>query len=206
MFRIKKFIWLLLFGSLWGISEVFVGGVLYGAMVPRASVYLSVWAVFMLAVARGMFNKPGTSTAISIIAALYKLVNTSPFFCHICGILFLGIAFDLAASLLMKDQSRVSYRSVLAGVAGAYGGHALFAIFVTYIIRYEYWAGEGLPKVLDHIFVNGSLTAVFSILAFPLGQWIGLNGESFSRRRPGWAYSVALLFSIIIWALGRIAA
>jgi len=203
---IRGLTWLLLLGSLWGMSEVFIGGALYNANVPRTSVYLSVLAVFIMVVARGALNKPGSSTAVGIIAAAYKLLNAAPFFCHIYGILFLAIAFDLAFSLLGKDERRFSPRTLAALMAGVYGGYILFALFVTWIIRYPYWSEPGLPKVLDHVFINGSLVAITSFLFFRLGLWIGLSGESFVRRHPRWASSVAVLLSFILWTLGQIAA
>jgi hypothetical protein len=202
----RQLTWLVLFGSLWGMSEVFIGGALYNANVPRASVFLSVLAVFILVVARGVLNRPGSSTAVGIIAAAYRLVNAGPFFCHIYGILFLAIAFDLAFLLLRKGERRFSSRMLAALMAGVYGGHALFALFVTWIIRYSYWFEAGLPKVLDHVFINGSLVAIPSFLFFRLWQRIGLNGETFVRRHPRWACSAALLLSLFLWALGQIAA
>jgi len=45
----RQLAWLLLFGSLWGMSEVAIGGVLYNKNVPYASVWLSAWAFFVLA-------------------------------------------------------------------------------------------------------------------------------------------------------------
>jgi hypothetical protein len=204
--KYKQLVWLVFFGSLWGVSEVLAGGALYEANVPRASLYLSVWAIFVLASARGLLNKPGSSTAIGGIAAIYRLVNTAPFFCHICGILFLGMAFDLASSLLMRNENKVSFRSSLSGVFGSYGGQALFALVMTYIIRYEFWVEGGWRKVLDHIFVSGSLIALAASVVFPLGYWVGLKGESFRPLRSRWAYRGAFLFSLALWALGRIAA
>jgi hypothetical protein len=202
----RQLAWLAVFGSLWGMSEVFIGGALYNANVPRASVYLSVWAIFILVVARGVLNRPGSSAAVGIIAAAYKLVNAAPFFCHIYGILFLAIAFDFAFSLLRKDERRFSSRTLGALMAGVYGGHTLFALFMTYIIRYPYWAEAGLLKVLDHVFINGSLAAILSFLFFRLGQRIGMNSESFIQRHPRWACSVALSLSLLLWTLGQIAA
>jgi hypothetical protein len=202
MIRIRQLPWLLLFGSLWGMSEVFIGGALYNANVPRASVYLSLLAVFILVAARGVLNRRWSSTAVGIIAAAYKLVNAAPFFCHILGILFLALAFDLAFSLLRKDERQFFFRDILAIMAAVYGGYAFFAIFVTFIIRYQYWSAGGVSKVLDHIFINGSLTVIPCFLFFPLGLWIGLSAESFIRRHPNWASSVAVLLSLILWTLG----
>lgn len=63
---------------------------------------------------------------------------------------FLGIAFDLAATLLMKEKHRGFFRSSLTGVISAYSGHALFALIITYIIRFEYWIGLNGKSFVEH--------------------------------------------------------
>lgn len=95
MRNIRSWVWLFLFGSLWGICEVLAGEGLLGKEVPYASVWLSAWAFLVLAVARGVVNKLGSSTAVGAIAAIFKLVNAAPFFCHLLGIFMLGLAFDV---------------------------------------------------------------------------------------------------------------
>jgi hypothetical protein len=205
MKRFKYCVWLLLYGSLWGISEVIAGGILYRDTVPYASVWLAAWAVFVLAVARGVLNKPGSSTVIAAFAVIFKVVNTTPFFCHLLAIFFLGLAFDIASSLLMKHERKISYRSSISGALSTYGGYALFALVITYIVRYEYWAVGGLTKVLHHIFVSGSLAALTAVIAVPLGYWIGVNGWIMAERRWSWAYTWAFVALIILWTLGRIA-
>jgi hypothetical protein len=202
---VRQWAWLLLFGSVWGISEVAVGGALYRANVAHASVWLAAWAFLILAVARGVLNKPGSSAAIGALAAMFKLVNAGPFLCHLLGIFALGVAFDLVATLLIGDERTVSYRTAAAGLASAYGGYALFALTITYGIRYSYWIAGGLPKVLNHILVGGSFAALTAVVAVPLGYWLGLRGEALALRRPRWAYSGALLASVVFWSLGRIA-
>ena len=204
MKRSKYWVWLLLCGSLWGIGEVIAGGMLYGDTVPFASVWLTAWALFVLALARGVLNKPGSSTIIGAFAVIFKAVNTTPFFCHLLAIFFLGLAFDIASSLLMKHERKISYRSSISGALSAYGGYALFALVITYIVRYEHWALGGLTKVLHYIFVSGSLAALTSVIAVPLGYWIGVNGWIKTERRRRWAYTGAFVALVILWTLGRI--
>lgn len=201
----RQFAWLLLFGSLWGISEVVIGGVLYNKNVSYASVWLSAWAFFVLALARGVMNRPGYSTIIGVIAVLFKLINAPPFFCHLLGIIALGVAFDLAATLLIKHKPTISYRHILSGVLSAYSGYALFTLVITYIVRYKYWTIGGSAKVLDHIFVGGSFAALAAIVTVPLGYWVGVNGEILIQRRPRSAFISALAASLILWTLGRLA-
>ena len=201
----QQWIWLLLFGSVWGIGEVAIGGALYKANVAYASVWLSAWALCVLALARGLLNKPGSSTFIGGVATLFKLVNASPFLCHLLGIFALGLAFDVAASLLLKDERGVSYRSSLAGLLSAYAGYALFAFTITYVVRYHWWTAEGLPKVLRHIFVSGTFAAAAGLVLVPLGYWVGLQAETLALRRPRWVYGSALVASVVFWGLAQVA-
>jgi len=167
----KQLVWLLFFGSLWGLSEVAIGGALFRENMPYASVWLSAWAFFIMALARGIINKPGSSTAIGSVAALFRFINAAPFFCHLLGIFALGVAFDMAATLLIKRNREISHRESLSGALGAYDGYALFALIITYIVRYEIWTVAGSAKVLHHIFVSGSIAALAAIVTVPLGYW-----------------------------------
>jgi hypothetical protein len=204
MKNIKNWVWLLAFGSLWGIMEVIGGEAFFKNNVPHASVWLSAWAFFIMGVARGVINKPGTSTAVGATAALFKLVNASPYYCHLLGIFFLGMVFDIAATLWMKNEKKYSLRTGLAGIVSAYGGYALFAIVITYLIRYRPWVAGGTPKVLHHIFIGGSFAALAAIVLIPLGLIIGINGEAASERSPRWAAAGAFVALVVLWTLGRI--
>lgn len=198
----KNWIWLLLFGSLWGMSEVIAGGILFENDIPLASVWLGVWALFLLSVARGIWNQVGSSTTIGFFAVLFKLVNAAPFFCHLLGIFSLGLAFDVASSLLMKSDKRNAFRASLTGITSSYSGYALFALVITYIIRYSYWVEGGLSKVSHHIFVSGSVTALAAAGLVPLGLWIGINSARLTQRRSRWVYSGAFLATIVLWIFG----
>jgi len=206
MRNFRHLIWVVFFGSIWGLSEVVAGNTLFNAEVPQASVWLSAWALFILAVARGLFNKPGSSTLIGAIAVLFRAVNTAPFFCHLLGIFLLGFAFDLAATLLMKRKDDPFLKRSMAGVFVSYSGYTLFALIITYIIRYEFWVAGGLTKVIAHIFVSGSLLALIAILIVPLGYRVGQKGETIILRYPRWVHGASLLISFLIWTLGRLVA
>jgi len=149
-------------------------------------------------------NRPGSSSAIGVIAVLFKLINAAPFFCHLLGIFAIGVSFDLVATLLMKHKPTISYRHILSGVLSAYGGYALFALVITYIVRYKYWTIGGSARVLHHIFVGGSFAALAAIVTVPLGYWVGVNGKILIQRRPRSAFISAMAASLILWTLGRL--
>ncbi len=191
--------WLLLFGSIWGINEVFLGDVLYRNDVQGSSVILTAIALFLLAVSRGMINKPGSSALIGAFAVLFRLANTAPSYCHLLGIFLLGATFDVFSSLLIKNKDSAPLRWSAAGVVSAFGNNALFALLITYVFRYEYWVAGGFSKVSHHIFISGSITTVIAALVVPLGFFVGKNGGILFDRRPRWSCAGTILGSIALW-------
>ena len=200
----KTWVILLMFGSLWGFSEVFAGEFLYSERVPFASVWLSAFALFVLGLSRGLINRPGSSTVIGATAALFKLANAAPYWCHLLGIAFLGLFFDLAASAWMKRGQKPGWKTVLSGIVAAYGGYASFAVMITYVARYDPWVRGGTARVLRHILVGGSLAAVAAAITVILGYVIGTRTEKSTSTGPGWAFAGSLVVLIALWTLGRV--
>jgi hypothetical protein len=201
MKKFKPIMWLFLFGSIWGINELFLGEILYRNDVQNSSVILTVMALFLLAVSRGMINKPGSSALIGTFAVLFRLVNTAPSYCHLLGIFLLGAIFDVFSSLLVKNKDHAPLRWGAAGMLSAFGNNALFALLITYAFRYEYWVAGGFSKVLHHIFISGGITTFIAALLVPLGFIVGRNGGILFDRRPRWSYAGAILGSIALWTV-----
>ncbi len=201
--KLNPWVMLLLFGSLWGLMEVLAGEAFFKQAVPHASVVLSVWALLMLAVARAVWNRPGTSTLVGVIAALFKLVNAAPFYCHLVGIVVVGLAFDAAVTLLSRKIKPVDWRSSLVGAVSPFMANAVFGVFMAYIIRYQFWAGNG-PKVLNYILVSGGLTALAAVVLVPFGFWLGTNAGSLTLRKPRLALAGAMTGLAAVWTLARV--
>jgi hypothetical protein len=201
MKKFKPVMWLFLFGSIWGVNEVFLGDILYRNDVQNSSVILTVMALFLLAISRGMINKPGSSALIGTVAVLFRLANTAPSYCHLLGIFLLGATFDVFSSLLIKNKEHAPLRWGATGLLSAFGNNALFALLITYVFRYEYWVAGGSSKVLHHIFVSGSIITVLAALLAPLGFFTGKNGGILFDRRPRWSYAGTILGSITLWTV-----
>ena len=208
--NLKIGVWILLYGSLWGLSEALLGGLLYSNQVPRASVYLGAWALLLLAAARRTANIPGTSSAMGIIAALFRLVNAGFFICHLGGIVLLGVAFDLAASLWLKNipgkRSGIytrTLRTAGTGILSAFLSNAAFALVFAFFIRYDHWAEGGWPKVFEYIFVSGGLLALAAAVCVPLGWRLGLKAQDMPERKLSTVTRYALALSVSFWILGR---
>ena len=160
----------LFFSALWGFSEAIFGGFLYGRAVPYSSAYLTIIGFGILTIARLYLPQIGTATAIAALAMLYKFFN-SPFYgCHLLGILLTGISYDLFFSVF-----KIKNKSINA-VAAVYLSYASFAILITYVFRYGFWVQAGVPKILRHIGISGSIAAVGCAVIVPLsfrfGKWL----------------------------------
>ena len=201
MKKFRPILWLFLFGSIWGMNEVFLGEILYRNEVQHSSVILIVMALFLLAVSRGMIDKPGSSALIGGFAVLFRLANTAPSYCHLLGIFLLGVTFDIIASVLIKREEKKPIKWSLTGAASAFGNNALFALLITYVFRYEYWVAAGASKVSHHIFVSGSIASLLSAFLVPVGFLVGKNGITFADRRPLWSSAGTILASLVLWVV-----
>ena len=93
------------FGSLWGLSEVTLGGWLYAVHASHASIILTVVSLVILAVARTILPQWGSSSAIGFVAILFKLVNVPFFACHLWAIILFGIGYDISCRLVPRMVS-----------------------------------------------------------------------------------------------------
>jgi len=191
---------ILFFSGIWGISEAVLGGFLYRASVPYASVALTLIAFVVLTFAKIYFPQKGIATLIAVFAMLYKFMNAPFFACHMFGILLTGVCYDLFFSVFkIKNKS-------LCAAAAVYLNYILFALMMTYLFRYDYWAQAGLIKVLSYIGISGSIaalsTAVFVPLSFRFGEKLkakyGMPFELKLRLAAG-GISVA---TVLIWMFG----
>jgi hypothetical protein len=152
----------LFFSGLWGLCEAVLGGALYRAGVQHASVVLTACGLVILSFAAVYFPHKGIPTAIAGCAMLYKFLNEPFFACHLLGILLTGLCYDLVFNVL-----KVRNRPV-AAAGTVYTSYVLFAVLMTYVIQYEYWAQAGMGKLLNYVLAGGSMAALACALLVPL--------------------------------------
>jgi len=194
---------ILFFSGLWGISEAVLGDALYSANVPYASVPLTIIGFVIMAVAHVYFPHTGTATLIAACAMLYKFLNVPFFFCHLLGILMMGMCYDLFFSVL-KIKSRS-----LSAAAAVYLNYLLFALMITYIFRYEHWVQAGFAGMLRHVLISGSMAAlgcaVLVPVSFRLGRQIKANYSGPFNLKLKFVPSSVLIVTIGLWVFSIVA-
>jgi hypothetical protein len=190
-----KIVCLAVLASAWGLSEL-IGG---------ETVWLTAVALFLLATGRAVLNRAGTSTAMATVAVLFKSVNTAPFLCHLVGIALLGVAFDLAATLLWRNHRQPYLRAALTGALSAYLSCILFAASMVWIFKYRYWADGGLQRIGEHTLYSGSRGALTALVVVPLGFWLGRLLTRRADGHPQLVLRAAVVICLALWVLGPFA-
>ncbi len=197
----------LFFGSLWGIIEASFGDWLYSNGTPYPSLYLTALAFVILATSKVFLRNFWSGTAIGLIAMLFKLVNMPFFACHLLAIALLGAGFDIAYGVVTNFY-KGKFRLPVAGLIGAYLGRALFAVIITYLIRYEYWLVDGHAnhaKAFGYIFLSGTVSAVIGMIAVPAGNRIaeGFQQLLWTNMHPRLSTASVFAATFGIWLIQR---
>jgi hypothetical protein len=187
-----RMVCLALLASAWGLSEL-IGG---------KTIWLTAVALLLLAAGRALLNRPGSSTAMAAVAVLFKSVNTAPFLCHLAGIALLGLAFDLTASLLWRDDRKPYFRAALTGMISAYLSCFLFGASMIWIFKFNSWAGGGLGRLGEYMLSSGSRGALTALIIVPAGLWLGRQLAWQAAGHPRVVLRAAAATCLALWALG----
>jgi hypothetical protein len=190
-----RMVCLALLASAWGLSEL-IGG---------ETVWLTAVALLLLAVARALVNRPGSSTAMAATAVLFKSVNTAPFVCHLAGIALLGLAFDITASLLWREDRKAFLGAALTGMISAYLSCFLFATSMVWIVKYKHWAGGGIERIGAYTLSSGSRGALTALVVVPVGLWLGRLLARQAAGHPRTVLRAAVAVCLALWVLGSFA-
>lgn len=202
--KIRLLIGILLFGSLWGFSEVVIGNALRDANLPAGSIMTGVFALGLLLLSRLLFKTRGMQFGMGAVAGILRLFN--PFgSCHICSAIAImaeGLLFELIwAGLSIEDeQSPTAIVKVSAGVITSYGIYVLGYIVTQIMTPLLSSAGfhiQNLLPFIPQILSSGLLAAVIGGAAAPV-VWL-LKDLELKKVKDSLYYSASILISAICW-------
>jgi hypothetical protein len=208
----------LLFGSIWGLSEALLGSAVRSAVLPLRAAILTGIGMGLMGAAFGATRKPALLPAIALVTAatmqLAVPVLQCSFLCRAnsgLAVVLHGawLAGVLSFTGLAGRKSVPAYAiagfsaAILSSVAFYYGGMKLAPC--DYLLSF---AGEG---GLARFFIKeGAIWAVFSSVLFPAGvaAGAGLNNTvmSWKSRTPGIVYgasaaSIAICLALIVLSI-----
>ncbi len=161
----------LLFGSLWGLSELGIGEIAFLNDVPRAP-FLTAAGIFFLVLTRRLWDVPGSSFALGALASAFKFVQHPVWGCKIAAVLMVGAIFDVGMTILRARRAdgtqaasgTPSLRTALVRAPiVAFVSFVLFGYFARYVLLNPYWSMAG--KMIDYQFVQGPIAAALAVPA-----------------------------------------
>ncbi len=196
----KNILWILLFGSLVGMNETFLGSF----SLPYRSVILSTITIFLFSLARYKIPLRWTTILIAGIAVMFKLNNLGIYNCSsnvlLCGptaLLLLGISYEVFAGLFNLRRQNTLRNYFLTCIFTALFAFGAFAILNTFIL--SVW---DFGKLFEYAFIRASMTATFSGL---LSIFTIYNIRSFNQQiffNPYLVKSILGILVIGLWLFG----
>lgn len=165
----------LVFGSLWGLSECIFGTMLHDAGLPAGAIMTGFFVIMFLVMSRTFYRQPGMQLGMGMVAGGLRLFN--PFVgCHICSALAImaeGAIFELIwykISFDFKGMKTLTMQSSL-GIITAYcifvGGYVVTQV-LTPIVSASGFYLENLIVLMPKILASGLLPALIGGVILPI--------------------------------------
>ena len=175
MNKIKLLAGILLFGSLWGFSEVIIGSALDDIGLPSGAIMTGFFAVTFLVISRMIYRQPGMQIGIGLIAGALRIFN--PFVgCHLCSgiaIMSEGAIFEIIwykISLDLGELKTVIMQSSM-GIISAYfiyiGGYIVTQILTPIASGANFYV-ENLIVFIPRILSSGLIAALIGAAILPV--------------------------------------
>jgi len=174
MKNIKLLAGILVFGSLWGFSEVIFGSGINEVGLPAGAIMTGFFAFFFLVFSRMIYRQPGMQFGISLVAGSLRLFN--PFVgCHLCSAIAIvaeGAIFEIVWYKIELDFSDLITMKMKTsmGIITAYliyvSGYIITQILTPIASGATFYI-ENLIAFLPNILGSGLIAALVGAVVLP---------------------------------------
>jgi len=202
---------IMVLGSLWGLSETALSGVITAAGLPYRAGILTGVGIGLLAVAVAAFRKPLILPAIAAVAILCKqLVVPILHVSVMCkansclAVMVEGLVLAGGVTLAGRKLHRGTLARIASGALAALSAAAAFYFVGMRVAPCRYLLTFDRPGGLQAFMVaEGLVWAVFSGLLFPAGYWVGArledSGFALGRKNPLAYYVTSAVLVVLCW-------
>lgn len=204
--RMKLVAGMILFGSLWGFSEVIIGSTLGDMGLPSGVLMTAFFAMTFMVISRMIYRQPGMQMGMGLIAGSLRMFN--PFMgCHLCSALAImaeGVLFELLWYMFSKDFDELKntlYQGSM-GIITAYilytGGSIITQILTPFASSQTFFV-EDLIGFIPNILARGLLAGLAGVVVIP----VLFTAKKFTniKIRDPFYYPTTLGVSLICWII-----
>jgi len=194
---------IIVFGSIWGFSEVILGSLIAEAGYPSGGLMTGFFAIPILVLTRMIFKQPGMQLGMGLIAGSLRVFN--PFIgCQICSaiaimaeamlfeIIFYGISTDFKELKNLTMQTSIGIISAYVIFVGGY----IVTQVLTPIVAGSGFYLENLIVFMPRILAAGVLPALIATITVPTILMVKKLDLSIKDRLY---YSTAVGITIFCW-------
>ena len=194
---------ILIFGSLWGFSEVIIGSSLSDIGLPSGALMTGFFAIFFLVMSRLAFRQPGMQLGMGLVAGTLRMFN--PFMgCHLCSaiaimaeamifeIIWRNLSFDFNKYRNLTMQASLGIFTVYCLYVGGY----IITQILTPIVDSGVFYIENIVATLPKILASGILPALIGGVIMPIS--IQINNLDLTLKDKIY-YPTTLGISAVCW-------
>jgi hypothetical protein len=209
---------ILVFGSLWGLFEATLGGLLNLIIFPNKGAIMSSIGAAIMAAALALYRKPVMLPGIGVVAASFKWLNSWLLFVPInavyiinpaMAIVFESLAFGLVAVFLRDRISENRLIGIGAGVLVGLMSATAYVYFAVYATHSPIFARMGIKSIGEFIIGNGVVQAAFFGVLLPVGYLVGqklaAKAPAALARRPLY-YATSGATIVLCWGMSALIA
>ena len=204
-------------GSLWGLSEVVLGGAIRAAGLPYRTGILTGVGIGIMGIAVGAYRKPSMLAGIALVAILCKqLVVPILHISVMCkansclAVMLEGLALAGIVSLAGRKLDRSHLAQITSGASAPLLAAATFYFIGLRVAPCRYLLSFNRPGgFVAFLAVEGLVWAVFSAILFPAGYWVGARfrdiGLALRTRKPLFYYTTFVALVVCCWVASAFA-
>ena len=199
----------LVFGSIWGLIEVTLGGFLHAIHLPQKGAIMGGLAISLMALFTTVTGRPSLVPLLGFIAASFKPLDAfilgvppwSPYITNPAAAIVLeALAFGAIVVVLKKVIDRNLLAKAGAGIMAGYLGYILYAVFASLLGR-GIWPTLTFSEKLQFIWTNATAIAIAGALALIVGYYLGRASRprlhAFQQFHPQLFYSTSFALVIV---------
>jgi hypothetical protein len=209
MSKYEKILMILVFGSLWGATELF-GRDLFRVMgIPQKSALLFGLGIIILYASKRLLDLPGSVVVMALIAGLFKTASSNFHPCQFAAVMINGIVFDITYTAFKGRLNSDPVNRIIAAPVIVYVSYAAFAVFATYVLREASWASAGWAGIRSYLTSDAVSASLISIVTINLGYYLGnaIQPDTLLRKlqMPAVTFRiVSVVLVAAIWIAGQI--
>ena len=174
MNNMKILVGVILFGSLWGFSEVIIGSAVHETGLPTGAIMTGIFALFFLVSSRMIYRQPGMQLGIGLVAGGLRIFN--PFVgCHLCSAIAImseAALFEILWYKISPDFSELK-NTITKGSMGIITAYTIYigGYIITQILTPIASGGafyiENLIVFMPTILASGLIAALIGGVVLP---------------------------------------